>query len=114
MVIVQGPGVGTLPAVTWKLVTPAPALLTTPVHVPPTVALAIESPTAPRLSLNVMPVRAAPVELEIVKVSTVVPPFAIVVGKKALAIPSLAMPSVALAVPPVPPFVDVTADVVLL
>ena len=107
------PVVGTLPPVTFKVVTPTPALLTTPVQVPPTVAEDKDMP-AGRVSLNVSAVTPAPVELLIEKVIVEVPPKAIDVGANALVIPSRPTVNVADAVVPVPPFVDVTAVVVLM
>ena len=111
MVMVQ-PVVGTLPAVTAKFVTPTPALLTTPRQVPPTVADDIVIPPG-NASVNAKPVIAAPVGLAMEKVIVDTPPLAMVVGANALAMPSRATLSMALAVRPVPPLVEVIAVVVL-
>ena len=111
IVMVQ-PAIGTLPVLTAKLATPIAALLVTPTQVPPTVADDMVIPPG-NASVNARPATAAPVGLDIVKVMVVVPPFAIVVGANAFAIPSLATLRVALAVTPVPPLVEVTAVVVL-
>src|SRR5262245_50998293 len=97
---------------------PAVAVMVPPPHEPVRpLGVATERP-AGNVSLNATPVSAVEVlELLIVKVSTDVPPTEIDAGAKLLAIEggdSGFTVSVAPAVLPVPPFVDVTAEVVLL
>jgi hypothetical protein len=98
-VMVQ-PASGTLPAVTAKLVTPAAALLVTPVQVPPTAPLA--SCILESVSVKARPVTAAPVPLMIWKLIVEVAPEAMVDGLKDLTMPSLPTVRVAVAVPPGP------------
>jgi hypothetical protein len=115
--MVQPAGEGTLPAVTFILVAPATSagVVTTPVHVPPMTPSNIWRLDKAKLSVNAKPVRAAPVGFEMVIVICADAPLLIAVGAagvNALAIPNFATLSVALAVNPVPPLVDVIAVVV--
>lgn len=109
--VIVHPVVGTLPLVIWKLVIPAAAFETTPVHVPPTVGDASCMLTS--VSVKLSPVRAAPVAFDSVNVIVDVPPGTIVLGANAFVIPIPPTCKVAAAGLPVPALVDVTLPVEL-
>ena len=114
---VQVPGVtptaaGSAPPLRLMELPPAAAVTVPPPQLP-TMAGVAATTIFTKLSLNATPVSGVAVGLLRVKVSVDVAPDKILAGENALVIPGLPTDRVAVAAPPVPALVEVTAPVVL-
>jgi hypothetical protein len=113
-VIVHIPFAGIVPPVS-DTVPDAAVAVTDPPHMPPSPFGVATTRPAGKVSVNATPVSPTALGLVIVKLSVVVPPSGIVGAPNILLIVAgLSTVTLAEAVFPVPPFVDVTAVVVLL